>query len=226
MYNIDSMYESMADAVVKASREQTADRWVATAACWLGRQQIFSARDFWYAIAAKVTSLLPAADKAAVEAQLSKQEDALFDSVGDWPDVPSNLQTIIDTWSPPPAEVDIDAAKAEAIIRVDRAAEAYRMNFITPGFGQVMAYQQKLVEARAKLANASIADAEIPHLVSEAEATGKTKQEVAEEIIGTFETWQALSASIEGKRMAAKTAIAAAETAEQINTATDINWAA
>ncbi len=225
MYQIDSMYEAMADGVVKAAQEQKAERWVAMAACWLGRQQIFSSRDYWYGVAGKVTSLLPAEERSAIEAQLSKQEDAIFDGVSDWPQIPASLQATVASWSPAPAEVDIEALKAEAILSVDRAAEAYRMNFITPGFGQVMTYQQKLVEARAKLANTSIADAEIPHVVSEAEATGKTKQEVAEEIVSTFETWQTLSASIEGKRMAAKAAIAEAEDAEAVTAATNVNWA-
>ena len=150
----------------------------------------------------------------------------MFESVGDWPVMSSGLQSVVSSWSPAPAEIDLDALKAEAVSKVDRAAEAYRMNFITPGFGQVMAYQQKLAEARAKVGNASIADAEIPHIVSEAAATGKTKQDVAQSIVETFETWQTLSASIEGKRMAAKTAIAAAETAEAINAARNINWSA
>jgi hypothetical protein len=219
------MYEAMADGVIKAAQEQKAERWVAMAACWLGRQQIFSARDYWYGVAAKVASLLPAEDRAAIEAQLSKQEDAIFDGVSDWPQMPASLQSTVDGWSPAPAGVDIEALKMTAILTVDRAAEGYRMNFITPGFGQVMTYQQKLVEARAKLANASIADAEIPHIVSEAEAIGQSKQEVAEEIVQTFETWQTLSASIEGKRMAAKAAIGAADTVDAINQAVNINWA-
>ena len=226
MYSIDSMYEAMADAVIEASKDQKANRWVAAAAIWLGRQQIFSARDYWYAVAAKVTSLLPAAEKDAIAAQLSKQEDIIFDSVTDWPAIPDSLQSIISTWSPAPVEVDLEVVKAEAVSKVDRAAEAYRMQFITPGFGQVMTYQQKLVEARAVVADPSVDEAEIPHIVSEAAATGKTVEAVAQEVVVTFETWQQLSASIEGKRMAAKTAIQAAETAEAISAAADVNWAA
>lgn len=224
MYNIDSMYEAMADGVVKAAKAQQADRWVAAAAFWLGRQQIYSVRDYWYAVAAKATTLLVADDRSSIEAQLSKAEDALLDTVTDWPEVPAGLQGIIDSWSPAPVEVDLDAVKVEAVAKVDRAAEAYRMNFITPGFGQVMTYQQKLAEARAYLADTSIEDSAIPHVVAEAAATGQSKQEVADEIVATFDSWQALSAVIEGKRMAAKAAIAAAETVEAVNAAANVSW--
>ncbi len=226
MYRIDSMYEAMVEAVVKAHQEQKTERWVAAAAFWLGRQQIFGERDFWYGLAAKVTSLLPQEDRTAIEAQLNKQEDAVLDSVGDWPVMSSGLQSVVNSWSPAPIEVNLAVARAEAVSKVDRSAEAYRLNFITAGDGQAMAYQQKLAEARAKVADPSIADNEIPHITAEAEATGMSKAEKAEEIIATFAAWQNISAAIEGKRMATKKAIAEADTAEAINAAANVNWAA
>ncbi|MCK8779096.1 hypothetical protein M0654_03760 [Rhizobium sp. NTR19] len=224
MYRIDSMYEAMADAVVKAHQAQTVDRWVAASAIWLARQQIFGVQDFWYELAAKVTSLLPDADRLAIDEQLSRQEEKLFQNTGDWPVVPSGLHAVVDSWSPQEAEIDIDLLRAEMVAKVDREAEAYRLNFITAGDGQAMTYQQKLAEARAKLANTSIADAEIPHIVAEAEATGMTKTDVAQSIVDTFAGWQILSAGIEGKRMAAKKAIAEAEAAEAIKAAAAVSW--
>ncbi|SEH22519.1 hypothetical protein [Rhizobium sp. NFR12] len=224
MYRIDSMYEPMAEAVVKAHQAQTVERWVAAAAFWLGRQQVFGESNFWFAVAAKVTTLLPAVDRAAIEEQLSKQEDLLLDSVGDWPAISEGLQSVVNSWTPELKEIDLDAVRLEAVDRVDRGAEAFRMTFITPGFGQVMVYQQKLAEARAKVANPSVADAEIPHIVAEALATSKTKAEVAHDVVETFERWQLVSASIEGKRMAAKAAIAAAETAEAVKAASAVDW--
>ena len=226
MYRIDSMYEAMAEAVVKAHQEQNTERWVAAAAFWLGRQQIFGERDFWYSLAAKVTSLLPQEDRTAIEAQLNKQEDAVLDGVGDWPMMSSGLQAVINSWSPTPVVVDLVAVRAEAVSKVDRGAEAYRLNFITAGDGQAMAYQQKLAEARAKVANPSIADAEIPHIIAEAEATGMSKADKSQEIVATFAAWQNISAGIEGKRMAAKKAIAEAETVAAINAAANVDWTA
>lgn len=224
MYRIGSMYEAFAEALLKAHHEQKAERWVAAGAFWMGRQQIFGEAEFWYAFGAKVMSLLSAEERAGLEEQLSKQEDAAIVNVGDWPVISSGLQSVMSSWSPAPVEVDLDALRAEATARVDRSAEAFRMQFITPGFGQVMAYQQKLVEARALLADPDLPDADVPHIVTEAAATGMLKSEKAQEIVATFAAWQALSAMIEGKRMAAKKAIAEAETVSAINAAANVDW--
>ena len=51
-----------------------------------------------------------------------------------------------------------------------------------------------------------------------------TLTEKAEQIVATFEAWQAISAGIEGKRMAAKKAVASAETAEAIASAAAVEW--
>lgn len=226
MYKIDSMWEATVDGLMSAVSAKRSERWMACSALWLSRQGMYSAGDYWLALASYVLSQLPSAEQEQVKAGTRKEEDAAITAPGtDWPEIPSAIQGVIDGWQAVPAvEADLDALKAAAIEKVDRAAEAYRMNFITPGFGQVMTYQQKLAEARALLADATIADAEIPHIVAEAAATGKTKEEVAQEIVTTFESWQALSASIEGKRMAAKAAITAAETVEAVNAAASVNW--
>ncbi|CZT32985.1 hypothetical protein [Rhizobium sp. 9140] len=227
MYNIDSMYESMADGVVDSLKQKKASRWAVAAAIWLGRQQILSAPQFWYQTAGKMLAELSGPDADALRGQLTKAEDALFDGfTNDWPAIPDGLKTYIDQWSPAPVEVDLDALRAEAVVKIDRAAEAYRMQFITPGFGQIMAYQQKLDEARAKVAFAGVPDADIPHIVAEAEADGMTKAEKAQQILDTFTGWQHISAGVEAKRMAAKKAIAAAETAQAITAAAEVNWSA
>lgn len=226
MYNIDSMYECMTEAVIKTVQAKKAERWAVCAAIWLGRQQILNARDFWYAAAAKMVSELPAADLASIEDQFSKSEDTLFETAGDWPALPDALSSLVSGWNPPAQEVDLDALRAAAVLKVDRSAEAYRMEFITPGFGQVMAYQQKLEEARAKQANASIANDKIPHIVAEAEADEMTTAEKAQQIVDTFAAWQHISAGVEAKRMAAKKAIALAGTPEAIASAGNIIWTA
>lgn len=227
MYNIDSMYESMADGVIESLKKKKASRWAAAAAVWLGRQQILSAQSFWYEVANKMLNELSGPDADALRGQLSKAEDTIFDGFGGtWPAIPEGVQSYVDTWSPPPAEVDLEALRVGAVAKVDRDAETYRMQFITPGFGQVMAYQQKLKEAEAKLANGSIANDKIPHIVAEAEADGMTTAEKAQQIVDTFAGWQQISAGVEAKRMAAKKAIALADTAETITAAAEVNWAA
>lgn len=228
MYKIDSMWEVMVDGLMTAVAAKRAERWMACAAIWLARQSMYSAGDYWLALASYVSAQLPAAEQEQIKSATRKEEDIAIDNPGaDWPEIPSVIQQVIEGWSAVPSgDPDLDDLKAVAIEKVDRAAEAYRMNFITPGFGQVMTYQQKLVEARDLLADTSIADIDIPHILSEASATGKPKLEVAQEIVATFDSWQMLSASIEGKRMAAKAAIAAAETVEAVNAAATVNWEA
>jgi hypothetical protein len=211
---------------VKAGRSE---RWMASVAFWLGRQDLYSAQAFWQALGAKIVSELPAAEQASIKTQMSKQEDAAFDAVGEeWPAIPSSVQQILDGWVPeaPDANVDLDQLRIDASAFVDREAEKFRLKFITPGYGQTMAYQQKLAEARSKIANGSIADADIPHIVAEAEATGMTKAEKAEEIVNMFEQWQQISARIEGLRLAAKKEIADAEDAPAIRAAQAVNWSA
>jgi hypothetical protein len=222
MYRIDSMYEAMIEAVLEARAEGKASRWMACSAWWLGRQQIFGAVEFWQTLAAKVTSVLSSADRASVVEQLSKQEEALVAAADAWPDVPETVSRFVSAWAP--AEVDLATLKADALRRIDASAEDFRLQFLTPGSGQAMAYQQKLAEARAKLADPSIADAEIPHIISEAEATGMSKADKAAQIVATFEAWQQISAVVEGKRAAAKLAVEAAESAEAVASAANVEW--
>ena len=226
MYSIDSMYESMADGVIDSLKNKRSSRWAVAAAIWLGRQQILNARDFWYQIAGKMISELPAEELQSLESQFSKTEDVVFETTTEWPAIPDSIASVISSWSPPPAEIDLDALRADAVVKIDRGAEAYRMQFITRGFGQVMAYQQKLDEARAKVAFAGTPDADIPHIVAEAEADGMTKAEKAQQILDTFKAWQQISAGVEAKRMAAKKAVAEASDAAGIEQATAIVWAA
>ncbi len=112
MYRIDSMYEPMVEALLSARSENKADRWMACAAFWLGRQQIYNVPDYWLALAAKITSGLDTADKDAILDQLSNKEAALVSSAEDWPETPESLLTVVAGWSPEPAPVDLYAYAA------------------------------------------------------------------------------------------------------------------
>lgn len=228
MYNIDSMYEAMVEGLLQAHADRREARWMAAAAWWLGRQQIFSASAYWQAFAAEMTSRLAAAERDDIMGQLSKSEldlvqAAISSSSGEWPQVPDLVSRYVAAWAP--VEPDLETTKADALRRIDASAEVYRLQFLTAGSGQAMAYQQKLVEARAKIANPSIADVEIPHIVAEAAATGMSKADKAAQIVATFEAWQVLSAGVEGKRAAAKIAVEAATTAADVAAAAAVDWA-
>lgn len=112
MYHIDSMYDSMVEALIAARTEDKADRWMACAAFWLGRQQIYNVPDFWLALAAKITAGLDTADKQAILDQLSSKEVALVSAAGDWPETPSSLSIIVAGWSPEPVAIDLYAYAA------------------------------------------------------------------------------------------------------------------
>ncbi|MBB5573321.1 DUF4376 domain-containing protein [Rhizobium paranaense] len=112
MYRIDSMYEPMIEALLSARAENKTDRWMASAAFWLGRQQIYNVKDYWLALAAKITVELPASEKDAIIEQLSKQEITLVDAASDWPEAPPSLMSIVAGWSPEPVSVDLQAYAA------------------------------------------------------------------------------------------------------------------
>ncbi|MBS1164142.1 MAG: hypothetical protein H6R00_167 [Proteobacteria bacterium] len=124
----------------------------------------------------------------------------------------------------PAPQPDIEALRSAAKVRVDIAAEAYRLIYITAGSGQAMAYTQKLNEARAYLADPSLTAGECPHIFAEVGITAETAATVAQVVDAMHATWQVKSAEIEHKRLAAKAAIDAAETAEAINAATEVGW--
>ncbi|WP_320188907.1 hypothetical protein RMS29_028275 (plasmid) [Agrobacterium rosae] len=224
MYSIDNNYYPMIEATLAAQAEGKVTRWMASFAWWLGRQSIQNEDQFWFRFAGKATAMLDAADQDAIAAQLRKPEEAFVDAEAEWPEIPSGLQQLIATWSPS-REIDLDALKAQSVIKVDRSAEQYRLNFITAGSGQTMAYQQKLEEARKVVADPDIADAEVPHIVAEAGVDGVSKMDKAQQIVATFDAWQIISAGIEAKRMTAKRDIAAAETADEVQAAAAVQWA-
>ncbi|CAN7432538.1 DUF4376 domain-containing protein [Rhizobium rhizogenes] len=112
MYRIDSMYEPMVEALLAARSENKADRWMACAAFWLGRQQIYNVPDYWLTLAAKITSGLDTADKEAILDQLNNKEAALIGAAGEWPEMPSSLAAVVVGWSPESVPVDLYAYAA------------------------------------------------------------------------------------------------------------------
>lgn len=226
MYKIDSMYEGMADALTEAVGQGKTTRWMAATAWWLGRQQIANAANYWLTMAARITADLNDADRESILVQLSKAEDAMVENAGAIPEMPSSVSQWMANWVPEVVEVDLDKLRSGAVAKVDRAAEVYRLNFITAGDGQVMAYQQKLAEAEAYIENTSIDETEIPHIVREAAMDTVSLADKATEIVSVFRAWKAVSAGIEAKRLGAKKVIHAATIKAEIDAAMAINWSA
>lgn len=135
--------------------------------------------------------------------------------------------TLVDADQP---VVPLDVLKRAASRAVDDAAEVVRLRFITGGAGQALEYQQTEWEARAwrfdeELDNFPFLKAEVDAL---AEATGQPPDPAAvvATILAQAEAWQSVGAEIKRLRRAAKLAIEAATTPEQIEQAKNIAWPA
>lgn len=118
----------------------------------------------------------------------------------------------------------IEAARTEAIQKIDENAEAARLRYITGGSGQAMTYQQKAAEAAAALAATDPDPADYPLIVAEIGITAPTLLEVATVIDGAYQQWRVVGAAIEALRLGGKAAVAAAMTVEDVQAAADISW--
>ena len=122
---------------------------------------------------------------------------------------------------PDPA-VMLAAAKEQALVQIDTAAETERAKYITPGSGQAMVYQRKLVEAGAVLSGA---DGPFPHLEAEIGITAPTLDGVAESVLTMEAQWAQVSAVIEAARLSAKAGIRACTTVEAVDQVLDsLRW--
>lgn len=124
-----------------------------------------------------------------------------------------------------PVVTDITSVRTELKARIDAAAEAERLKYITPGEGQAMTYQQKVDEARAYKAASDPRTADYPVLASEVGITAETLDGVADIVLAAFAQWQQIGAMIESIRLGAKRDIDAAENETAAHTIIDaIVW--
>ncbi|MFQ0815767.1 hypothetical protein AVM02_07595 [Brucella anthropi] len=112
---------------------------------------------------------------------------------------------------PPDLSRSLKEIKADLKVSVDTAAEIERLNYITPGAGQAMTYQQKVAEAQAFKAASNPIAADYPILASEVGITAETLSEVADVVLAAFAQWQQIGAAIESIRLGARRDIDAAE---------------
>ena len=124
-------------------------------------------------------------------------------------------------------EPPLSRLKADACLKIDIAAEAARMQFITPGEGQAWTYQRKEREAEAFIAASNPDAADYPVLAACIPGDGSDLATVAQTVLTARDAWLQVGAAIEGIRRAAKTQVEAAINAAAIQTILDgLNWPA
>lgn len=112
---------------------------------------------------------------------------------------------------------DIQKHKQAAKKLVDQHAERSRMQLITPGYGQMLIYQEKCEEAVDYIAAGCPQDlSQYPLILCEVNATNKTGQQTAEDIIAAKSSWITQAANIEQVRLGAKKQIDSATTEQQV----------
>ena len=107
-------------------------------------------------------------------------------------------------------EVDLDAAKAAVCAELDATAETLRSAVLTPGSGQMAAYQAKEGQARALLADPTPTEGEYPDIFNEIGITAASAGEVAMAVMAAAERWRAYGRAVERVRLSAKKAVAEA----------------
>ena len=101
----------------------------------------------------------------------------------------------------PPA-IDYNDAVKKAKAKIDRAAGAVRLRYITDVPGQQAVYMQKLEQAKLFLDDNLVADDLIPYIIAEAEARNISKLAAAQLIIGIADFWNiTVAPKIEGVRI-------------------------
>lgn len=106
---------------------------------------------------------------------------------------------------PPPTDpIDIPALRQATLARIDAAAEAARMGFVTPGSGQAMVYLAKEAEAERYLADPAPDPARYRLLAAEVGITAPDLPGVAAAVSGLAAGWREAAAAIEAIRLSAK----------------------
>ncbi len=120
---------------------------------------------------------------------------------------------------------DLAALREQVKARVDAAAEAVRLKYVTPGSAQAMVYREKAEEA-ARLQDDPAPDpADYPILAASVGIEASTLALVAQQVLAKKALWTLLAAAIEAVRLGAKRDIDAAATAPAIEAiAANLAW--
>jgi predicted Zn-dependent protease len=115
-----------------------------------------------------------------------------------------------------PWTVDLDAAKTSVCNAIDAEAERRRSLVLTPGAGQMAAYQEKERQARALLQDNTPTEGEYPDIFSEIGITADSAGEVAMAVLAAAEKWRAYGRLVEQARLAGKKAVRQAEDVKSV----------
>lgn len=111
-------------------------------------------------------------------------------------------------------------ALADALLsaprRIGDAAEAARLQFITPGSGKAISYQEKAKEAEALLADPDPKPGDYPLMEAEAGITAATAKDVATIVAAKYLAFKSIEAAISRTEAKAKQDAAKAQSAEEI----------
>lgn len=125
--------------------------------------------------------------------------------------------------------VDLAKLRSSVINRIDAAAEACRLAYVTPGSAQALVYQRKGNQARDCMANYDAQNpppvGTYPALEAEVGITGADVIGVAEVVKGLEDAWGTVADQIETIRLSAKADVAAAADAAGVKAVLDaIVW--
>jgi len=109
-------------------------------------------------------------------------------------------------------DAELDAQKSEAIARVQEAAGAVRLRYVTDLPGQEMIYREKLAEAISYVALPVEPEnpTDFPFIAAEIGITAATPYEVAQIFLNKAGLWKAIGAALETARLQAVSDVEAA----------------
>lgn len=148
----------------------------------------------------------------AKEALLVQIMAATMDDVLVLTDPPAGCPTF-GGWAPIPladAPHELAKTKTAACAEIDAEAERRRNAVLTPGAGQMAAYQEKERQARLLLADDTPTEAEYPDIYNEIGVTADSAGEVAMAVLAAAEKWRAYGRLVERVRLSGKKTVAKA----------------
>ena len=121
--------------------------------------------------------------------------------------------------------IDLAAAKASACDAIDARAEKLRQTVLTPGAGQMAAYQTKEAQAAALLQDPTPTEGEYPDIFNEIGITADSAAAVAAAVLTAAERWREFGRKVERARLAGKKAVGEAVDAAGVLAARDgVAW--
>jgi len=118
------------------------------------------------------------------------------------------------TATPNKTDRDLATVKEQIKGQIDTAAEVARLQYITAGAGQALAYQRKEAQARTCLATydeqSPPSEGTYPALDGEVEITADSILGVAAIVVATADGWAGIADTIETTRLSGKKDVAAA----------------